>query len=346
VAEAVEGFVAESTIMQLAFNRMALAAASEASVLITGESGTGKELAARAIHTFSPRADGPFVPVNLAALTPTLAESELFGHVKGAFTGADAARTGWLVQADGGTLFLDEVADIPLAIQIKLLRALETHEVVPVGGNQPIQTRFRVIAATHRNLKRLMAESQFRHDLYFRLGAFQIDLPPLRERREDIEPLARHFLKSLGAAADSSHSISPDAIRELQRRPWWGNVRELRNAIQHAMIVARGGTIQSEHLPPALPQFEGGFTPQQIQDTIAEQLMAWTEEQLSGGAEISNLYERLMQMVEPPVFRKVLELSQGQYVAAAKVLGLHRTTLKKKIDEYDSESGESRISEL
>ena len=176
----VDGFVGKTPAMQEAFNQIALASASNACVLLQGESGTGKELAARAIHKHSRRAQQPFVVINVASLSETLAESELFGHVRGAFTGADHARTGLLVRADGGTLFLDEVADIPLPVQIKLLRAVEHGEVTPVGANDPVKTNFRVISASHQNLLSKVQEGAFRHDLYFRISAFRITLPPLR----------------------------------------------------------------------------------------------------------------------------------------------------------------------
>ncbi|MEZ6094145.1 MAG: sigma-54 dependent transcriptional regulator [Pirellulaceae bacterium] len=329
---AVEGFVAETPIMQEVFNRIALAAASPAHVLITGESGTGKELASRAIHKFSDRSNGPFVEVNLAALSPTLAESELFGHVRGAFTGAEHDRTGLLVQADGGTLFLDEVADIPLPIQIKLLRAIENQTVTPVGSNQPVTTRFRVIAATHRNLNELIREEAFRHDLFFRLAGFQIELPPLRNRVADIEPLARFFLNSLSHEPSKARLLTLPAVQEMKKRKWWGNVRELRNAMQHAMIVSRGGSILSEHLPaPMEPHLA------EISDTVENRIQGllkeWTHQTLATETSIDDLYERLLKLVEPPVLSTVMELNQNQFVAAAKILGLHRTTLKKKVDD-------------
>ena len=181
--------------MQAAFKRIALVAPRESSVLITGESGTGKELAARAIHRYSARRDKPFLPVHVAALNPNLVESELFGHTRGAFTGASQARPGQLVLADGGTIFLDELADIPLPVQVKLLRVLEHNEVLPVGATQPQPLNIRIVAATHQDLARCVAEGRFRHDLFFRLNVFQVHLPPLRERPEDVEPLAEHFLR-------------------------------------------------------------------------------------------------------------------------------------------------------
>ena len=245
--------VGASPPMQEVFKRIALVAPSEACVHVRGESGTGKELVARAIHRYSRRAAGPFVAVNMASLSPTLAESELFGHVRGAFTGAEQSRKGLLEQAGGGTIFLDEVADIPMALQVKLLRVLEFGEIVPVGGEQAVRSDFRMISATHQDLQQRVAEGKFRHDLYFRLITFEIELPPLRQRRDDIGPLAEHFLDVLADRNPGPRpSLSPEALAELRRREWFGNVRELRNAIEHAMILARGGIIGREHLPPPL----------------------------------------------------------------------------------------------
>ncbi|MHB8973337.1 MAG: sigma-54-dependent transcriptional regulator [Pirellulaceae bacterium] len=336
VATAVEGFVGRTPIMQLAFNQIALAAASDASVLLQGESGTGKELAARAIHKYSVRSQLPLVVVNVASLSSALAESELFGHVRGAFTGAEQARNGLLVRANGGTLFLDEIADIPLPAQVKLLRALEHGEVTPVGADSPVKTNFRVISATHQDLLALVQEGKFRHDLYFRISAFRILLPSLRQRRDDIVPLSEYFLDALCRENKQHCRLSDEAGRELAQRPWYGNVRELRNAIEHAVIVARGGLIGLEHLPGIAPPSTGGRAPQpaDIQERIAALLQQWTTSRLTDSAQEGNLYEELLAMVEPPVLQTILDRQAGQCAAAARILGLHRTTLRKKIDQY------------
>ncbi|QDU97564.1 sigma-54-dependent transcriptional regulator [Lignipirellula cremea] len=347
-SERVEGLVGSSLAMQEVFKRIALAAPREASVLLQGESGVGKELAARAIHRYSRRSDGPFIAVNVAALSPALAESELFGHVRGAFTGAEQARKGLLVEASGGTLFLDEVADIPLPTQVKLLRCLEQGEVTPVGADRPTPTSFRVVSATHRDLQRLTVTGEFRHDLYFRLSTFQIDLPPLRSRPGDIRELARHFLASLadGPAGDSGASagsdstgakkknarISEAALAELESRSWWGNVRELRNAVEHALILARDAVIEPDHLPAPAPPTHA--TPQgSPQEQLAALLTGWTEEELATG-DLADLHQRLLNLVEPPVLAAAVAHSRGQVAAAARVLGMHRTTLKKKLEQY------------
>ncbi len=334
--ENVAGLVGRSPVMQEVFKRIALAAAADASVLLCGESGTGKELAARAIHRYSRRADGPFVAVNLAALSPALAESELFGHVRGAFTGAEHERTGLLLQAHGGTLFLDEVADIPLPAQVKLLRALEHGEVLPVGASEPVKSDFRVLSATHQELLARIRDGQFRHDLYFRLAAFRIDLPPLRERSDDIGELAAHFLASATPSRASALGFSAQTLAELQRRPWYGNVRELRNAVEHAVIVARGGSLEPEHLPPPAPPVWPAAPSAELalEVRLAELVRQWAEQQLGKSADEGQLYDTLLRLVEPPLLEAALRRHRGQCAGAARTLGLHRTTLKKKLDQY------------
>jgi two-component system, NtrC family, nitrogen regulation response regulator GlnG len=322
--------------MQEVYKQIALAASSDASVLLGGESGTGKELAARAIHRYSQRAGGPFVAVSVAALNPSLAESELFGHVRGAFTGADDDRVGLLAQANGGTLFFDEVAEISLPTQVKLLRALEHNEVVPVGGNQLVKSDFRVISATHQNLLERTELGQFRHDLLFRLGAFQVELPPLRERPDDIEDLANYFISLLsgGRTAARPLRLAAQTLAQLRRRRWHGNVRELRNAIEHALIMARGRTIMPEHLPPsmsiALPT-EGESL---LNDQVTTAVRRWTERNLDDAALAGRVYDQLLEVVEPPLLEISMERHRGQCASAARTLGIHRTTLRKKLLQH------------
>jgi two-component system nitrogen regulation response regulator GlnG len=333
----VEGIVGRTPAMHATFNRIALAAAADACVLLTGESGTGKELAARAIHRYSRRAEGPFVAVNVAALSPSLAESELFGHERGAFTGADRSRSGLLAQAHGGTLFLDEVADIPLPSQVKLLRALDSGEVVPVGGTTSITTNFRVISATHQDLLKKIAHGTFRHDLFFRLAAFQIELPPLRDRRDDIPDLVHHFVARIRAdAADDRPGVSQEALVELQRRPWFGNVRELRNVVEHALIVSRGGAILPEHLsPPVAAELIRKSDDDPIPvEQIKELIYDWSQEALKDPALSNQAYDELLRIVEPPLLKAALEKHGGNCAAAARELGIHRVTLRKKLDQY------------
>ncbi len=330
--------VGHSSAIQEVFKQIAVVAPSDACVYLQGESGTGKELVARAIHRYSRRCDGPFVAVNVASLSASLAESELFGHARGAFTGADQAHRGLLEQAHGGTIFLDEVADIPLALQVKLLRVLEHGEILPVGSDRPVSSDFRLISATHQDLAERVAEGTFRHDLYFRLMAFKIEIPPLRQRREDIAELAAHFLALL-AARDRRclPVISNEALAELQRRDWRGNVRELRNAMEHAMILARGGIIASEHLPPPL-------APPTASDCVCEEAIVslvrqWALSELESETDAADLYERFLGLVERPLLQTAVDHCGGQCLAAAHRLGLHRTTLRKKLDQLNTIEG-------
>ena len=226
---------------------------SSATILLTGESGTGKEMVARAIHKHGSRADKPFVAVNCAAIPEGLLESEMFGHRKGAFTGAVTDRVGRFMQADKGTLFLDEVGDMPLALQAKILRALQERVIEPVGDPRERKVDVRVIAATHKNLLEAVANKEFREDLYYRLNVFPIQLPALRERIEDIAPLARHFAHNLGATAGKRITgFSPDALQAMAEYNWPGNIRELQNCVERATIVATSSTIEDSDLPPYL----------------------------------------------------------------------------------------------
>lgn len=328
--------------MQELFRRIAFAATSNASVLITGESGTGKELAARAIHRYSRRSEQPFVAVNIAALSPTLAESELFGHVSGSFTGADRDRKGLLEQANGGTLFLDELAEVPLSIQVKLLRCLDQGEVLPIGASIPVKTDFRVISATHQNLSNAVASGSFRHDLFFRICAFQIELPPLRDREDDVIQLAEFFIRELETAKPNSE-LSESAKSEIKSRAWQGNVRELRNAIEHALILARGSEIRPEHLPTPVQHFQSKENSQPALPARINQLLrTWTELQLrqlqenhaSSSEKNHDLYDEFLRLLEPEFLSTVMRHFDNQYVAAAKALGIHRTTLKKKMTDH------------
>ena len=329
--------VGHSPALQDVFKQIALVAASEACVLVSGESGTGKELVARAIHRYSRRCAGRFVAVNVAALSPLLAESELFGHVKGAFTGADAPRTGLLEQAQGGTLFLDEVADIPLSLQVKLLRALEHGEIVPVGSGKPRMIDFRMVSATHQNLSDKVATGSFRHDLFFRLVAFQIELPPLRERGADILELTEHFIGDLTARNQLIRpTLSKRAQTELLGRPWHGNVRELRNTIEHAVILARGGQIEPDQFPPPAPA-SGVALESSPAAALSQLIRHWADTSLREDGDREDLYERFLSLVEPALLTATLTHELGQCTSAAKKLGLHRHTLRKKLDQYGIE---------
>lgn len=323
-----EEIVGRSSAMQAVFKRIALVAPRDACVLITGESGTGKELVARALHRFSARNDRPFLPVHVAALNPGLVESELFGHVKGAFTGAADNRPGLLNLADGGTVFLDEVADIPLPVQVKLLRVLEHSEVMAVGGNQPQTLNIRILSATHQDLARRVADGTFRHDLFFRLNVFQIHLPPLRDRTEDIGPLAEHFLRRFEPGA---LPLLPETVRFLKEQPWFGNVRELRNALEHAAIIARGRPLLPEHFPPAAAG-PGASTADQLASLVRQ----WLGERVQAGKPEppADLYPALLRTLEPVLLEEVMRRVQGNRWVAAQWLGLNRATVRKKLAAF------------
>lgn len=328
-----EELLGQSPAMQEVFKRIALVAPTDASVLITGESGTGKELVARAIHRHSLQAKEPFLPVNLAALSGTLIESELFGHTRGAFTGAEAARQGVLELAHNGTVLFDEAADIPPHVQVKLLRVLEQHEVTPVGDARARPARFRVLTATNRDLRKECAEGNFREDLYYRMAVFEIALPALRERPEDIPVLAERFAQRVQQRSKQSVRILPETVAELQRRAWPGNVRELRNAIEHGALIARGSAIAPEHLPAPTMRLETGSSNWSTQ--FDQGIRDWTTEQLASG-QTQLLYERFLELVEPPLLQAVLEHQHGNKAAAAELLGIHRATLRKKLHTPDS----------
>jgi two-component system nitrogen regulation response regulator GlnG len=325
-----EEIVGRSAAMQNVFKRIALVASRDAGVLITGESGTGKELVARAIHRYSARRERPFLPVHVAALNPNLVESELFGHTRGAFTGATQARPGLLALADGGTVFLDELADIPLPVQVKLLRVLEQNEVLPVGGNQAQALDIRILTATHQDLTRCVAEGRFRHDLFFRLNVFPIALPPLRERPEDMEALAEHFLRRFEPRA---LPLLPETLRFLQSLPWFGNVRELRNALEHAAIVARGGPLLPQHFPTVAIDPSGSSPSEQL----ATMVRKWLAERVRthGATPPNDLYAELLHGVEPALLDEVMRRVQGNRWVAAQWLGLNRATVRKKLALYD-----------
>jgi DNA-binding NtrC family response regulator len=293
--------IGTSRAMQCVVNDVRAIADTDASVLLLGESGTGKELVARAVHRTSHRRDGPFVPVNCSAIPEPLLESELFGHVKGAFTGADRPRRGLFAEATTGTLFLDEIADMPLRLQAKLLRVLQDKVIRPVGGGSEIQLDFRVVAATNRDLAARVQEATFREDLYYRLAVMPIRLPALRERPEDIPLLARHFLTTLAADGGClADGFTDDAERALVEHSWPGNVRELQNAVERAATLARGPLIAAADL--SLDTGTAGMTGSQIRPTIdavtrryVEQILTETNGDKSRAARILGVSVRTLQ---------------------------------------------------
>jgi Nif-specific regulatory protein len=303
------GLIGESAAMQRVLQRVERLARSDATVLLAGESGTGKELVARALHAGSARASGPFVAVNCAALSETLLESELFGHEKGAFTGAIAQKKGRVELAHRGTLFLDEVGELALPLQAKLLRVLQEREVERVGGTRPIRVDVRVVAASHRDLAAAVAAGGFREDLYYRLDVVTVRLPPLRERRADVPLLARWFLAELAAACKRPvHAISPAARRLLLAHSWPGNVRELRNAIEHAVVLGDGDTLLAEDLPESVREAAPAATPD-----------------AAGGAdgEREGAFHAELRARKKELIAAALAESAGNVTAAARQLGLH-----------------------
>ena len=324
--------------MQEVFKQIALVAATDLPVLISGETGTGKELAARAIHDHGGRRDRPFVATNLAALAPGAVESELFGHVRGAFAGVTTDRPGLFELADGGTIFLDEIGAAPADVQVKILRVLESGTVTPVGSAAARPVDVRVIAATNRDLAGLLRAGRFREDLYHRLRVFPIAMPALADRRDDIEPLARHVLARHLARQTPpvpAPVLSAEFLAALRDRDWPGNVRELKHAVEYAAVMARGGTLRPEHLPQGRPAHEqagaGGVAAAGAAVTAAMKDWAAAARLAFGGLEEPDLHHRAIQIVEAALLREALAHAGGNRTAAAKLLGLDRATLRTKL---------------
>jgi len=299
-------------------------------VLLTGESGTGKELVAHAIHAASPRAESPFVAVNAAAIPRELLESELFGHERGAFTGATNARAGRFREASGGTLFLDEIGDMPVDLQAKLLRVLQSGEVTPVGGRDPILVDVRIVAATHRDLDERVREGTFREDLLYRLRVVPLSIPPLRERVEDVRTLALHFTERYAPELAESPVSLPDAtIERLERHAWPGNVRELENAIKRALVLST-----DEVLAPGEFDFlESPVSTESTGASLEDLVTREVEDLLTHDEDGGEVYREIQERVERPLLEVVLDRTQGNQIRAAALLGINRNTLRKKITE-------------
>ena len=316
--------IGEDRTLRQVSQQLHRAAATDATVLLEGESGTGKELFARALHALSPRADGPFVAINCAAIPDTLLETELFGHEKGAFTGAAARKPGRFELAHRGTLFLDEIGELPLALQAKILRALEEKRFERVGGTQSLHVDTRVVAATNRNLKQRVAERQFREDLYFRLSVFPIQIPPLRERGDDTIMLAHHFMDRFRRdLSKNTLTFSPAAVEEMRSYSWPGNVRELQNCIERAVILCEGDTIHPRHLNLS------------FRDPIPETPVAaspWDQIDLTGT--LSEVLRRALNEVERRKVERALKEAAGNKVRAADLLQISPKMLQQKVREY------------
>ena len=307
--------VGESAAMQKVFTRIGQLGQGDATALITGESGTGKELVANSIHAQSKRSEGPFVAINCAAMTPSLLESELFGHVRGAFTGAQKDRDGLFVQASGGTLFLDEVGEMPLEMQVKLLRVLQENQVRPVGGNKVVAFDTRIVTATNRDLETEVEEGRFREDLFYRINVVRVQIPPLRARGRDVLTLAQYFLSKQAESADKQVlGISSEAAQKLLAYEWPGNVRELENAMEHAVTLTLHDQIVPDDLPERITSYE---STKMVVD-------------VSNPDELPTLEE-----VEKRYLRKVLAATAGNKTRAAEILGVNRRTMYRKMERLD-----------
>jgi two-component system, NtrC family, response regulator HydG len=323
-----EGIIFVSSAMQGVIDRLKRIAPTDATVLVYGESGTGKELVAQALHQNSPRKGKRIVAINCAAVAENLVESELFGHVKGAFTDAHSDRIGAFEFANGGTLFLDEVGDMPMSTQIKLLRVLEEHQITRVGDNKPIRVNVRVVSATNRGLEELVAQGRFRNDLYFRLKVVTVQLPSLRERRDDIIPLADHFRRQFVKRHHKTiKGISPAATKRLFAYDWPGNVRQLRNALETMVVLDMDGTLDVDDLPPELvdvPEPAGPLSP--------------------GGGSL-DLIGRTMDDIERWAIEETLKLTNGNREEAAKILAIGARTLYRKLEKYQGGEAETENTE-
>jgi two-component system nitrogen regulation response regulator GlnG len=333
--------IGRSAAMQEIYRTIARLTTADLTVMVNGESGTGKELVARALHDYGRRRAAPFVAINMAAIPRELIESELFGHERGAFTGATNRNQGRFEQANGGTLFLDEIGDMPPEAQTRLLRVLQEGEFTTVGGRQPIRANVRIVAATHRDLRQAIRSGQFREDLFYRLNVVPIRLPPLRERVEDIPVLARHFLDRAKEMGLSSKSLDQGAIDRLRAHRWPGNVRELENLMRRLAALYPQETITEDVIATELA--EGGMEAEpQVSQGVAEPLATAVERHIRqflaathDGMPMRDIYDRVIAEVERPLIQMTLASTRGNQIKAAAMLGLNRNTLRKKIRDLE-----------
>ncbi len=331
----------KSQAMQLLFRMIGRVAASDMTVLITGESGTGKELVAQELHRQSPRANEAFIAINTAAIPAELLEAELFGHEKGAFTGADKARVGHFEEADGGTLFLDEIGDMPLALQAKMLRVLETGEVQRVGSTKTKRVNVRLLAATHQYLKEKIKKGQFREDLYYRLNVIPVHIPPLRERRDDIPELAASMLAQAAIELSITAPIlMDDAIGLLSRYDWQGNVRELKNVMRRLAVLTPGASITMSDVALALGNDDGEKS--QGDETLSDAVHRCVKRYLHqlGYADVQGLHKHILEQMEPPLLKLVLDKTEGNQLKVSEMLGLNRNTVRKMLKHYEIDAGD------
>ena len=322
--------IGEAPAMQEVFRAIARLARSHITVLINGESGTGKELVARALHRHSPRMDKPFIALNMAAIPRDLLESELFGHERGAFTGAQARRVGRFEQADGGTLFLDEIGDMPAELQTRLLRVLADGEFFPVGAHTPTKVDVRIIAATHQDLEALVSEGRFREDLFHRLNVIRVHIPPLRERRQDIPLLLRHFLNEASLELNvEPKTLLPEVVDFLCKLDWPGNVRQLENTCRWITVMASGQVVHLDDLPPELLQVKQEGAP--LGGVWQDCFQSWVDGRLKKGDR--NVAKDAIELAESILITAALQFTRGRRQEAAKLLGYGRNTLTRKISE-------------
>ncbi|MFM9858902.1 nitrogen regulation protein NR(I) [Pseudoxanthobacter sp. M-2] len=332
--------VGRSPAMQDIYRILARLMQTDLTVMISGESGTGKELVARALHDYGKRRNGPFVAVNMAAIPRDLIESELFGHEKGAFTGASSRNAGRFEQAEGGTLFLDEIGDMPMEAQTRLLRVLQQGEYTTVGGRTPIKTNVRIVAASNKDLRLLINQGLFREDLFFRLNVVPIRLPPLRERAEDVPDLVRHFFTLAEREGLPSKQVEPAALDRLKRYRWPGNIRELENLVRrlaalYPQDVISVGLIEAELDQPALtPGLEGGDRDETLSGAVERHLSVYFGE-FGERLPPPGLYHRILKDIEYPLLSAALAATRGNQIKAAELLGVNRNTLRKKIRDLD-----------
>jgi len=332
-----DALVGRSAAMQEIYKEIGRVAAKPVNVLIRGETGTGKELIARAIYQHSARANASFIAINCAAIPETLLESELFGHERGAFTGAHARRIGRFEQADHGTIFLDEIGDMTLGTQGKLLRVLQEKTLQRLGGKETIPVDVRVITATHCDLETAIREKQFREDLYYRLNVVAITLPPLRNRREDVPDLVRYFLGKHGPdLGNASPSIHSEAVEFLQSQSWPGNVRELENAIRKSLLLAQDYTINADHVRSALNKDTG------LADSANRPLGEYVDDLLAAAqrGELADVHARVLESAERELFRRAIGLAHGNQAKAARWLGISRITMKAKLVQFSLHPGQ------
>lgn len=337
-----DALVGRSQAMQSIYKEIGRVASKPVTVLIRGETGTGKELIARAIYQHSDRANAPFIAINCAAIPETLLESELFGHERGAFTGADAKRIGRFEQADHGTIFLDEIGDLTPGTQAKLLRVLQEKTLQRLGGKETIPVDVRIVAATHRDLETAIREKQFREDLYYRLNVVAITLPPLRHRREDIPDLVRYFLGKHGPdLGNANPSIHPEAVEFLQSQSWPGNVRELENVMRKALLAAQGYTINLDHVRAALNKIGGEvYSAMRPFGEYVDELLAAARRE-----EITDAYARVLETAERELFARAIQQARGNQAKAARWLGISRITMKAKLVQFGLHPGQDTAQE-